>query len=143
VKLYELDTKGAFQSIYSKISTHDYPGFYTERKSTNALITFDYHEIFSRNQAFIAPPAYKSEPEFHDIGSRVILLRSLEIGYVTAIDDQWIHVIVGKNKRKSRLRFLDLFNENWEMYLSKDLGKAWNLEVSYYTPSYWKLAITR
>lgn len=71
----------------------------------------------------------------------MILLRTLEVGYVVGIDDHWIHVILGKEKRKSRVRFTDLYNESWENNLSKDLGKGWNLEVSYYTPSYWKPAI--
>jgi hypothetical protein len=61
---------------------------------------------------------------------------------VTAIDDQWIYVVVGKGKHSTRVRFLDLYNENWEIYLNKEAGKAWNQEISYYTPSFWKKAIS-
>ena len=110
MKLYRLDLKGAFQSIYSKVSDSKYPSLYTEKKGSNAIVSFNYHEVFSRNQALIAPPAYKSEPEYHNIGARVILLRTLEVGYVTGIDDHWIYVILGKNKRPARVRFLDLYN---------------------------------
>lgn len=141
MKLYELDTKGPFQSIYSRIASHTIPALYTDKKGAGSIVTLAYHEIFSRTQALIAPPAYKSEPEYHDIGSRVILLRTLEVGYVVGIDDHWIHVILGKEKRRSRVRFTDLYNESWENNLSKELGKGWNLEVSYYTPTYWKPAI--
>lgn len=91
----------------------------------------------------IAPPAYKAQPEYFDIGSRVILLRSLEVGYVVGIDDNWIHVILGKGKRKEKVRFTDLFCESWQIFLSKQVGKCWNLQLTYYTPSYWKKAINQ
>lgn len=110
MKLYQLDTRGAFHSIYSKIANPDLPAFLSDRKANSSTLTFAHHELFSRAQAFIAPPAYKSEPEYHGIGSRVILLRTLEVGYVTGIDDQWIHVAVGKARRKCRVRFIDLYN---------------------------------
>jgi hypothetical protein len=42
VKLYELDTKGAFQSIYSKISNPDHPNLYTEKKG-NSIVTLNYY----------------------------------------------------------------------------------------------------
>ena len=74
------------------------------------MVSFAYHEIFSRNQAFIAPPAYKNEPEYHNIGSRVIYLKSLEVGYVVGIDDNWIHVLLGKQKRRAKLMFTELYN---------------------------------
>ena len=77
VKLYQLDIKGAFQSIYSKVADPKYPNLYTEKKGSNAIVAFSYHEVFSRRQALVSPPAYKSEPEYHNIGSRVILLRTL------------------------------------------------------------------
>ena len=77
MKLYQLDIKGAFQSIYSKVADPKYPNLYTEKKGSNAIVGFSYHEVFSRRQALVSPPAYKSEPEYHNIGSRVILLRTL------------------------------------------------------------------
>lgn len=39
------------------------------------------------------------------MGSRVILLKSLEIGYVVCIDDMWFHVLVGKEKRRVKAKF--------------------------------------
>lgn len=77
IKLYELGNRGIFYSIYSRVAQQEVPPFYTEKKGSNAIVSFSYHEIISRNQALLAPPSYKSEPEYHDIGARVILLRTL------------------------------------------------------------------
>ena len=57
-----------------------------------------------------APPAYRSEPEYPDIGSRVILLKTLEVGYVVCIDDEWMEVVVGKEHRRVRVRLTELFS---------------------------------
>lgn len=35
---------------------------YTEKKGSNAIVTFSYYEIISRNLTIQAPPPYKSEP---------------------------------------------------------------------------------
>lgn len=60
---------------------------------------------------------------------------------MVCIDNHWIHVILGKEKRRAKIRFTDLYNESWGSYLMKDVGSCWNLEVSYYTPTYWKKSI--
>jgi len=82
---------------------------YTEKKGSNAIVSFDYHEVISRNLALQAPPPYRNEPEYFAIGSRVIFLKSLEVGYVVCIDDQWLHVVLGKEKRKIKAKFTDFF----------------------------------
>ena len=93
---------------------------YTEKKSEKAIVAFEYHEIISLNLARKALPALKYEPEYHDIGSRVILLNSLEIGYVVCIDDFYVHVIVGKEKKKRvKVKFQQAFNEGWSAFIMK------------------------
>lgn len=53
---------------------------------------------------------YKVEPEYHAIGDRVILLRTLETGYVIGIDDDHMIVAVGRKRKQHRVHFLDLYN---------------------------------
>lgn len=86
-------------------------------------------------------PSLKYEPDYYDIGARVVLLRSLEVGYVICVDDIWIHVMVGKEKRRSKVRFTDAFAEGWSTYLNKEPGKCWDAEVGYYIPTFWKAAL--
>ena len=62
IKLYDLHNKGSFYSIYSRVAQQNFPKFYTEKKGSNAIVTFAYHEIISKNQALLAPPAYRLEP---------------------------------------------------------------------------------
>ena len=50
---------------------------YTEKKSAKATVSLGYHEIISRNMGLRGPPALKYEPEYHAVGSRVILMNSL------------------------------------------------------------------
>jgi hypothetical protein len=51
-------------------------------------------------------------------------------------------VILGRERRKTRVHFADLYNEGWESNLSKEAKKCWDYGVSYYTPSFWKKTIT-
>ena len=73
-------------------------------------ITVRHNEVISKRQARIAPPVLKCEPEYHNIGDKVILLRNLETGYIVGIDDNMIHVKVGKEQRHFKVRFHDVFN---------------------------------
>lgn len=45
---------------------------------------------------------------------------------------------VGKAKRIFKVKFTALFNEKWSAFLSREMGVGWNLEVGFYTPSFWK-----
>ena len=111
---------------------------YTEKKASNAIATMNYHEVISKRLGVRAPPPYKAEPEYHNIGARVILLRSLEAGYIVAIDDIWFEVVVGKEGQRVRAKFSELYNESWSISLATEPGKCWDGEVGFYTPTYWK-----
>jgi hypothetical protein len=142
IKLYDLDSKGFFCSFYSKTADLDsLPNIFTEKKGSNSIVTLQYHEVISRRLGLQSPPAFTREPEYHDIGARVVLLGSLEVGYVVCIDDQWVHVVVGKEKRREKVRFTEAFNECWGSALSSEPGKCWNMEVGYFTPTYWRPAL--
>lgn len=90
----------------------------------------------------MACPAFKSEPEYHAIGDRVILLRTLESGYVIGIDDNIFTVAVGIRQQKYRVQFTEIFNQKWDAYLSTTPGAVWNHQLSYFTPTFWKEAIS-
>ena len=60
---------------------------------------------------------------------------------MVCIDDNWVYVVVGKEKRKMRAKFTEVFSEKWEFFLARDVGTCWNLDVGYFTPTYWKKAI--
>ena len=97
--------------------------------------------MISRRQAKLAPPALKYEPEYHNIGDKVILMQNLETGFIVGIDDSIIHARIGTEQRHYRVKFHELFNEHWSGFLAVEEGKTWNLEPSYYSPTYWKKAI--
>jgi hypothetical protein len=69
------------------------------------------------------------------------LLRTLETGFIVGIDDSIVHVMVGIEQKSYRVRFHEVFNENWIGFLAVEEGKTWNLEVSYFSPTYWKKAV--
>lgn len=94
IKLYEFDNEGCFYSIYSKVS-NKIPEF-SLLPFESQKITLRHNEVVSKRQARVAPPALKYEPEYHNIGDKVILLRNLETGYIVGIDDNMIHIKVGK-----------------------------------------------
>ena len=83
----------------------------------------------------------KSEPEFHDIGDSVILLKSLEIGFVVGIDDQYLMVKVKSSQEPKKVQFADAFNKKWNYFLKKTVGDCWDLNISYYSPSHYIKAI--
>jgi hypothetical protein len=61
--------------------------------------------MISRRQAKLAPPTLKYEPEYHNIGDKVILLRNLETGFIVGIDDSIVHVRIGADQRHYRVKF--------------------------------------
>ena len=63
------------------------------------------------------------------------------MGYVVCIDDFWIHVAIGKEKKMVKAKFTDIFCESWSSFLSNEIGKGWNLDVGFFTPSYWKKVV--
>ena len=40
-------------------------------------IELPYSNFISKEQAKVCPPAFRAEPEFHDIGDRVIIMKTL------------------------------------------------------------------
>ena len=80
--------------------------------------------MISRRQGKISPPALKYEPEYHNIGDKVILLRNLETGYIVGIDDHMIHVRTLNKSRHYRVKFHELFNEHWSGFLAVEEGKT-------------------
>lgn len=82
----------------------------------------------------------RAEPEFHDIGDRVALIRTLEVGYIIGIDDYKVYVQVPKRPEPVVVPFLDAFNSKWETYLVKEPGKCWDMGVSYYSPQHYTKA---
>ena len=83
----------------------------------------------------------KSEPEFHDIGDMVILFKSLEVGLVVGIDDQYVMVKVRGCQEPKRVRFTEAFNKKWNFFLKKTVGDCWDLNISYYSPCHYKKAV--
>ena len=64
------------------------------------------------------------------------------MGYVVGVDDFWVHVAVGKGRPQIwKVPFSMAFAEEWGSYLSSEVGKGWDGEVSFFTPNYWKATI--
>ena len=143
IKLYQQDTAGDYHSIYSKISQADLPKFHSQIQRDKPLISLPYRHIISRRQASVAPPSFRMEPEYHNVGNRVVLLRRLEVGFVVGIDDHWLRVAVGKEQRLERVRFEEAFSEGWDFYLSSEPGRCWDYQPSYYAPTYWRKVTQR
>jgi hypothetical protein len=103
-------------------------------------VTLPYEYFISKRQAKVCPPALRCEPEFYDIGDKVVLLKRFEVGYVIGIDDHKICVKLPKKSEPVCIPFLDAFSSKWETYILKEPGKCWNMEVSYFSPQHYTFA---
>ena len=77
------------------------------------------HQIISKKLGKICPPPLKYEPEFHDIGDEVIVLKTLEVGYVLGIDDNFVLVKLATSGEPQKFGFIEIWNRRWGMYLAK------------------------
>ena len=59
---------------------------------------------------------------------------------MVGIDDNKVCVKLLKRPEHVSVNFLDVFNEKWDIYLMKEPGKCWSMEVSYYSPQHYTKA---
>jgi hypothetical protein len=104
LKMYEMRLEGIYCSIYSKTCGEILPIHALPR--IKEPIEVPYYELISKKVSKISGPALRSEPEFHDVGDAVILLRTLEIGFVMTIDDNYLHILLPKSKQPKKVSFL-------------------------------------
>lgn len=140
LKLFRLEAKGREYRIYSKISTQ--VPMWSAQEKNHGVVKIHPRFLLSKAEARIAPlPYFSREPEYHMIGDRVASTRHQQTGVVTGIDDFNMVVRFPKKLRSYRYEFTHLMNEKWADVLEKQEGAPWNLEHSYYSPTYWTKAL--
>lgn len=135
LRKYEVSVEGYFYSIYSKVSSH-IPAVTSSIDLSSAFtLSLPISDLLTRAQARIAPPALRSEPEFHDIGDKVFILKSFMSGFIVGIDDS--NLFIQTPEGLVRTSFLGVFNCKWGHYMLGETGKPWNMDVSYYSPQHY------
>lgn len=140
-KLYDVQARGHFYRIYSKRAA-DVPKFRPEDMKNIANVDIEPTHCMSKRQSrVVALPYLRREPEYHNIGDRVVVMRTQDTGVITGINDAEVVVNISKKQHETRHNFTAVFNEKWAGELDKrEKGSCWNQEVSYYSPSYFNKA---
>lgn len=115
--MYDIKVSGYFCSIYSKISALPLPQIKYGSVPHNSVVNVPYHQLVSKKLAYQGFPAVKSEPEFHNIGGLVLILKTMKTGFIVGIDDHSLFVQTAQELVK--VGFLDVFNSKWAYYLQK------------------------
>jgi hypothetical protein len=136
-KLYDIQARGHFYRIYSKRASN-VPKFLAEdMKNVPAVEIEPTHCLTKRQVRKVGLPYLRREPEYHNIGDRVVVLRTHDTGVITGLNDGEIVINVAKKTHEYRYNFTEVFNEKWAGELDKrEKDCCWNNEVSYYGPSY-------
>lgn len=125
-KLYDIQAKGHFYRIYSKRADVK-PKYLAEEKNVAPVTVEPTHCISKRMAKYVPLPYLRREPEYHNIGDRVVVMRTQETGVITGLNDGEVVINVPKKPYEYRYYFTEVFNEKWAGELDKrEKGCIWN-----------------